>query len=288
MELSTLKTFITVVETGGILSASKALNTVQSNVTNRIKRLEDELAISLFYRQGRGLILAPAGKVLLDYARQMVLLEQNARLAISQTGESAGELRLGVMETFASLRLPKALSCLREEFPQLQLQLETDTSAQLLDQVVNFKLDCAFIGGPVEHKEVDVEEVLLERLVLVKSKQGAVDHNSLIVFKPGCAYRNKALAWYQSQGQGMPNLIELGTLDGILACVAMGLGISLIPGWVVQHSRYVEQLVSEQIDDSFANVPTVFVKHKNSLAPRSIDVLINAVRAQKSETCFKL
>ena len=64
MELIALKTFETVVEEGGILAASRKLNTVQSNVTSRIQRLEEELETKLFFRKGRGLKLAPSGKVL--------------------------------------------------------------------------------------------------------------------------------------------------------------------------------------------------------------------------------
>ena len=63
MELQSLRTFQTVVEEGGILSASRKLNTVQSNVTTRIKRLEKEVGAALFYRKGRGLQLAPSGRV---------------------------------------------------------------------------------------------------------------------------------------------------------------------------------------------------------------------------------
>ena len=75
LELQSLRTFLAVVEEGGIQSASRRLNTVQSNVTTRIKRLEEELGTSLFHRKGRGLTLAPPGRVLLEYARKMSALE---------------------------------------------------------------------------------------------------------------------------------------------------------------------------------------------------------------------
>ena len=87
MELVALRTFQTVVEEGGILAASRKLNTVQSNVTNRIRRLEEELGTELFFRKGRGLELAPSGRVLLDYARRMLLLERQTSSAVRQVGE---------------------------------------------------------------------------------------------------------------------------------------------------------------------------------------------------------
>ncbi len=151
MELQTLRTFQTVVEEGGIVSAARKLNTVQSNVTTRIKRLEEEVGTSLFYRKGRKLELAPSGEVLLDYARRMLRLESQAGLAVRQTGEQTGLLRIGAMETFTALRLPRVLKRLRQRHQGLQLQIQTATSAALVEKVLDYQLDCAFVGGPVEH-----------------------------------------------------------------------------------------------------------------------------------------
>ena len=112
MELVALRTFQAVVEEGGILAASRKLNTVQSNVTGRIRRLEEELGTDLFFRKGRGLELAPSGRVLLDYARRMLLLERQTSAAVRLVGESVGELRIGAMETFAALHLqPPSRPC---------------------------------------------------------------------------------------------------------------------------------------------------------------------------------
>ena len=80
MELVALRTFQAVVEEGGILAASRKLNTVQSNVTGRIRRLEEELGTELFFRKGRGIELAPSGRVLLDYARRIC---ENAPLSVA-------------------------------------------------------------------------------------------------------------------------------------------------------------------------------------------------------------
>ena len=114
MELLALRTFEAVVEEGGILAASRRLHTVQSNVTNRIQRLEEELGAELFHRSGRGLELAPSGKVLLDYTRRMLDLERQMLAAVRDAGDLVGELRIGTMETFAALHLPAALKRLRE------------------------------------------------------------------------------------------------------------------------------------------------------------------------------
>ena len=98
MELVALRTFQAVVEEGGILAASRKLNTVQSNVTGRIRRLEEELGAELFFRKGRGLELAPSGRVLLDYARRMLMLERQTSAAVRQTPTMPNAESGGVLE----------------------------------------------------------------------------------------------------------------------------------------------------------------------------------------------
>ena len=236
MELVALRTFQAVVEEGGILAASRKLNTVQSNVTGRIRRLEEELGAELFIRKGRGLELAPSGKVLLDYARRMLMLERQTASAIRQVGESAGELRIGAMETFAALHLPSALKAVRAEHPGLELRVSTDTTSTLTGKVLDHKLDCAFVAGPVIHPDLTFDELVVEELVQIHAAGTDPVLLPLILFREGCAYRTRAIAWQRAQGHAVADAMEFGTLEGILGCIAVGLGWTLMPRRVVEQS----------------------------------------------------
>ncbi|OMH38274.1 LysR family transcriptional regulator [Motiliproteus sp. MSK22-1] len=277
MEILALKTFIAVVEEGGILSASKKLNTVQSNVTTRIRRLEEELSVDLFFRKGRGLELAPAGRVLMEYAQKMLYLEKQASNAVSQAGGNTGLLRIGSMETFAAVRLPGALKRLRVFHPELDLSVETSTTQELLNKVLCCKLDCAFVGGPIDHSDLLVEPILVEELVLVRSRLHPDASGTLILFREGCAYRAKALAWKRESGQQIGEVMELGTLEGILGCVTVGLGCTLMPRTVVENSRFADELIIKEIPDHLSRIPTVMVSHRESPAMLCMGTLANAV-----------
>ncbi len=277
MELMALRTFQAVVEEGGILAASRRLNTVQSNVTARIQRLEEELGTELFYRQGRGLTLAPSGRVLLEYAERMLRLAQQTHDAVRQVGESSGELRIGTMETFAAVRLPPALQRVRAAHPQLALRVATHTSALLLEQVLNHKLDCAFVGGTIDHPDLLAQQVLEEELVLVRTAGERAERQPLILFREGCAYRARALTWQRECGHPSAEVMELGTLEGILGCVAVGLGCTLMPSWVVQQSRYIDALSIETLPAHIAKVPTVMIRHRQALPLTAMDTLASAV-----------
>ncbi len=277
MELLALRTFQVVVEEGGILAASRKLNTVQSNVTGRIRRLEEELGAELFHRKGRGLELAPPGRVLLDYARRMLQLERQTAAAVRQVGESSGELRIGTMETFAALHLPIALKAVRAQHPQVELRVFTDTTALLTEKVLNHKLDCAFVAGPVIHPELDFEQLAVEELVLVHARGSDPVLQPLILFREGCAYRTRALAWQRSIGHAVADAMEFGTLEGILGCVSVGLGWTLMPRRVVEQSAHVADLVIESLPAEIALVPTGMISLRDASPLPALRTLANAV-----------
>ncbi len=279
MELVALRTFQAVVEEGGILAASRKLNTVQSNVTGRIRRLEEELGTDLFFRKGRGLELAPSGRVLLDYARRMLLLERQTSAAVRQVGESVGELRIGAMETFAALHLPTALKAVRADHSGIELRVYTDTTAHLMDKVLSHKLDCAFVAGPVVHPDLVFEQLVVEELVQVCARGASPARQPLILFREGCAYRARAMAWQRTIGHAVADAMEFGTLEGILGCVSVGLGWTLMPRRVVEKSLHAADLVVESLPADIANVPTgMIVLREGSLMP-ALKTLSQAVAA---------
>lgn len=279
MELVALRTFQAVVEEGGILAASRKLNTVQSNVTGRIRRLEEELGTELFFRKGRGLELAPSGRVLLDYARRMLLLERQTSAAVRQVGESVGELRIGAMETFAALYLPTALKAVRAGHPRLELRVSTGTSSKLADQVLAHKLDCAFVAGPVVHPELDFTELAVEELVQISAVGSKPVEQPLILFREGCAYRTRALAWQRATGHAVADAMEFGTLEGILGCVAVGLGWTLMPRRVVEQSAHSGDLVVESVPDEIGRVPTGMISLRDGPAMGALKTLAEAISA---------
>jgi len=111
VELNDLTTFATVARTGGITRAADVLNTVQSNVTQRIKALEAEIGTALFERHSRGMTLTGAGRRLLPYAQRMAALSREALLAARDDGQPKGPLAIGSMETTAvPCRKPSAIA----------------------------------------------------------------------------------------------------------------------------------------------------------------------------------
>src|ERR1700755_3469477 len=102
MDLSVLRIFRAVVREGGVTRAAERLNRVQSNVTTRVKQLEDDLGTPLFVREGKRLRLTPAGRLLLDYADRLLALADEAREAV-QDPRPRGVVRLRAVESTAAV-----------------------------------------------------------------------------------------------------------------------------------------------------------------------------------------
>lgn len=281
MDLQSLRIFATVASEASVSRAAERLDYVQSNVTARVKQLEDELGTPLFYRQKRGMLLTPAGKTLLSYAERVLRLLEEARQAVQETGAVRGTLTLGSMETTAAVRLPPILARYHQSYPEVDLLLSTGTSEELIGRVLSYQLDGAFVGGPVEHPELEQEAVFEEELVLItEAAVGSLAElrsRTALVFRQGCSYRARLEHVLREQGIMPYRLMEFGTLDGILGCVAAGMGVTLLPRSVVGQLRYEGRVTLHPLPQGAAHVVTVVIRRRDAVQTRAFAALIEII-----------
>lgn len=269
MELTDLQTFAAVARTSGITRAAEELNTVQSNVTQRVKALEAEIGTALFERHSRGMTLTGAGRRLLPYARQMAALSREAVLAARDDGEPKGPLEIGSMETTAAVRLPALLADFHRRFPAVRLSLRTATTADLVAAVLDGSLDGAFVAGPISHADLTATVAFREELVLVTARHiknlaelRAITPESgptALVFRTGCTYRQRLEQVLTEFGWPSATRFELGTLDGMVGCVAAGMGVTLLPRAVVGKNESVKV---HSLGSAQSRVETLFVTRR--------------------------
>ena len=154
MDLSDLRIFQAVVREGGITRAAGRLHRVQSNVTKRVQQLEADLGVPLFLREGKKLIAAPAGRILLDYADRILALAEEARSAVRDPAPN-GLFRLGSMESTAAVRLPGPLSEFGVRYPQVALELRTGNPTDLQAALLAGEIDAALVAEPVADARFD-------------------------------------------------------------------------------------------------------------------------------------
>lgn len=235
VELSDLEIFRSVALEGGVSRAAEKLHRVQSNISTRVRQLEERLGVRLFLRQSRGLALTPAGEALLPYAERLLELSSEAEAALSD-GKPRGSFRVGTLESTAASRLPAVLSRYHAHYPDVQVELVTDTTQGLLERLLDYEIEVGLIAGPVSHVAIETLPVFSEQLVLVSpesfpplTRVDEMTGRTVIAFKVGCAYRRYLEDWMLEAGITPGGVLETSSYHVILACVAAGTGFAAVP-----------------------------------------------------------
>ncbi|AON05054.1 TPA: LysR family transcriptional regulator NmoR [Pseudomonas aeruginosa] len=242
MDLSSLEIFRAVAHEASVTRAAQQLQRAQSNVTTRIRQLEEDLGVELFLRDGKRMSLTERGSEFLAYAEQLLALADEARQSM-HPAEPGGRLRLGSMESTAASRLPALLASYHKACPRVALEVSTGTSRALFDGVRARRLDCALVAaGPGWAGELDGsglrgEPLFREELLMILPAEHPPVHDvaevrlrTLAGFARGCTYRQLA-----EDSLGTPLTVqEVGSYHAILACVAAGACVGVLPRSVLQ------------------------------------------------------
>lgn len=285
MEYGDLRVLEAVARHGSMNRAAVELNMVQSNVTARIRMLEEQVGTPLFDRSRRGVMLTAAGQRLLPYVTRLSALLKDAHEAARDDGKPRGSLRIGSLETTAALRLPPILSAYAHAYPDVGLVVTTGTSCDLVEDVLAHRLDGAFVAGPVQHADLLEEPVFREELMLVTSpsvrRLDDLDQQrelKIIVFRHGCSYRQRLENLLARRGIQTARPLEFGSLDAILGCVAAGVGITLLPKAVVASARKDGHVLAHQLPPEEARVATMFIRRSDIYATSALTAFLAVAR----------
>lgn len=283
MDIWALKIFKAVAEEGSVSKAAEKLNRVQSNVTARIKQLEEDLDVQLFYRKSRGMVLTAGGEILIPYANRAVRLMRDAARAVRNEDGVSGPLSIGTMETTAAVRLPEFLSDFHRCYPDVKLHVSTGTTEELAKKVLDYAIEGAFVAGTIDHEDIEQHTAFEEKLVIITDPNlnsiAKLTHPTLLVFRKGCSYRAVLESWARENGIIPGAVMELGTLEGILGFVAAGMGVTLFPISVVEKLQRKKSIRTHPIPEKFGKVSTVFIRRKNGLLTQAARALINSLAA---------
>jgi DNA-binding transcriptional LysR family regulator len=265
IDLDSLQIFKAVADLGGITKAAAQLNRVQSNVTTRVKQLEDRLDVKLFQRQSGKLVLSSEGKLLLAYAERLLRLSSEAEAAL-RTGAPRGTLRIGTLESTAAARLPPILARYHTAYPDVQIDLVTGTSGALVNKVLNYEVEAAFVAEPFTANELDTQQVFVEELVLITSKNSPrvrtakdLKKRTVIAFTTGCSYRRILEDWLGMSSVVPDRVLELGSYHAIVACVAAGAGLAIMPRSVLRAVRAENEIAAYPLPERIAKARTMLV-----------------------------
>lgn len=270
MDLSDLAIFQAVLQEGGITAAARRLHRVQSNITTRIKQLEDSLGVALFERDGRGVRPTAAARVLASYSERLLALADEARAAVA-SDTPRGTLRLGAMENTAAVRLPPLLASFHQQHPSVRLELRTGPTANMISAVLAGELDCALVCGPVNEPRLESQPFCSENLLLISALGAQVgpEHgpHTLLAFDHGCAYRQRLERWLEQSGCVVDRLVELDSYHAMISCAASGMGIALVPEALLALTPAASHVATHPLPAQLAHAPTVLIRRRGVRAP---------------------
>ncbi len=281
-----LPVFLTVARQGNMTRAAAVLNTVQSNITSRIQRLEDQLGATLVVRSSRRLRLTPEGEALMPFALR---LEELCRDIHKQFGQDekppSGSIRIGSIETFAASHLVGLIAGFTEGHPSVDISVETGGTNSLWEKLLKAELDIAFVSRRANESAFFEEKVFEDELVIVArtsfaslsdladSRYGKL---KILVQRSGCSFTARLTDYLQEAGVPERPMHAVGTLEGVIGSVRAGGGIAVLPRSYLDSVPGTHELSQIALPEKFRTVEIFMVVQRWKLPIRLLDAFVQS------------
>ena len=241
MNLRDLKYLVALAEHKHFGRAAAACFISQPTLSTQIKKLEDELGVSLVERAPRHVMLTPAGRDAAERARRIVAdVEEMREAARRSQNPEAGTVRLGIFPTLGPYLLPHVVSRVRERFQQLELLLIEEKTEVILRQLREGKLDAGILALPLHDDQLHIEFLFEEPFMLAVPRTHALAsskpltmrdlaNESLLLLEDGHCLRDQALDVCHLAGAGEKTGFRATSLETLRQMVAANVGITLLP-----------------------------------------------------------
>lgn len=266
MEIKQLKAFVAIAETKTFTAGAKLVQVTQAAISMQIRQLEEELAMPLFTRTPRRVILTEAGEHLLERAR-MILREHDAAIAeIAELGGvEHGRLRVGSASAeFASVQLPAILKRLKGKFPNADLTISAGTSQTLVEKILHGDVDIAFVSLPVENASIVTDRLFSDEIVAIAQPShplarkrsigaAALAGEKLILGERGGNTRRMIDDFFNAAGVKPNVVMELSRQEAINQMVEAGLGVGTAGAKTIADEIREGRLISWTIENADIN-----------------------------------
>jgi len=245
--LPDLLVFLEAVRSGSLTQAALRLNTVQPNVTARIRKLEQALGAKLLQRHARGVRPTPAGEAALTIATRLGGVMDDLRAEFRTRGPARrARIRVGAIETVAASHLQPLVVSFTRRHPNVEMSVHTSSSLSLLKQLGQRELDVVFISRAAAADDITSQHVFRDELTViaapaVRSFTKLLDESrgelKILVQRLGCSYTARLLTYIGTRSTRKYRLLEAGTLESVLSLVEAGAGIATLPQAFVDAQR---------------------------------------------------
>ncbi len=256
MILAQLRTFVRIIDTGGITRAAEQVSLTQPAVSKQLRALEATMGAELVVRNGRRIVPTPAGEVLYHYAKRIQQLIDQAHEAVAEVGRPGqGEIHVGAVSTVAVFTLPQVLSTFTAQFPGVRVHVRIGEIQQTLEGVIRGELAVAVVTVPVVHPQIDSVPLFSDpvRLVVAPARMkslslplGLADLANLdfISYQYPSRFRSFVDGVLEQHGVIPKVRMEFNSHEVVKSMVKIGLGVAMVPDSVVRDDIAAGELVA--------------------------------------------
>ncbi len=260
MDLKQLRYFKTVVEAGGFSAASRLLHVAQPSLSIAVRKLEQELELTLLHRGERTITPTVEGEVLLEHARKLLELAEAAELEMRELrGLAKGEVRLGIPSMLGSYFFPPILMGFKHRYPELRLSVFEQGTRRLQQMIREGELDLGVVVADSPPEDLETRLLTREEMVAcVPADHPFAERQSisiedffsqeLVVFKPGYFLREFVDRFSEQEQQGPRIAFETNLIPLTKAIVRQGFGITTFLRMVLENEP-VDGLVAVSFDE---------------------------------------
>lgn len=246
MDSNLLKAFITVKNEKSISNAAKKLGYTQSNITSRIKQLEKNLSYSLFHRTNRGVVLTNEGEKLYPFAVDIVKKVEEATSQMRNINHQE-VLKMGTTQSNATIRLIPIIEQLNKDFQDMKIEFNIDSSLNLIEQLLEYQIDIAFINGNPNHKDLETLNTFKDDIYFIEPKDKEAKDN-LLVYRDTCAYCI-CLQEYVKQNSDIDyKTMALQNYELMLGLTKAGFGVTLLSKSIIDKFGYTDKLKLTKVE----------------------------------------
>lgn len=261
MDSSLLKVFVAVTKRKSISLGAKDLGVTQSNVTHRIKQLEKVLGYSLFHRVPKGVILTKEGEKLYPFAIDIVKKVQEAKLQMKNVSHQE-LLRIGTSQANAAIRLLDFCKKLNKKYPDMKIEISTNGTPSVTDDLLNYKIDIGFVAGDTNHKDIEVLNTFDDDLYLIESKTKK-SPNTLIGYRENSTHFLYLQEYMKSIGNSDFKTMIIQNYDVMQGFVKAGFGKAFLSKALIDKYNYTDDFVLTKIENADKDLATHLVCRKD-------------------------
>ena len=263
MELRVLEYATVLAQEKNFSKAAEKLHIAQPSLSQQIKKLEEELGVTLFERKPGDVELTYAGRRFIDQAIKILdHVEQLKKEMLDVVGMKKGQLIIGSLPITGSHLLPLAFPIFQQQFPGIELVLLEETTSNLETLTAKGQTDISLLSLPILNPGVDWIPILEEEILLAippthplssqeKVSLSEVSHESFILLKKGQGFRQIAEDLCRQSGFKPDVVFESSNIETVQSLVSAGMGVSFVPKMVTRSNRAEENTpVYLQIGDA--------------------------------------